>query len=234
MKLNVSVILFSLFFSVTAFGQENHDLQIHINKATFQAESSKLRLEIALENTGGETIVAVIPQFNQFERHFQFSPVKYFGESIKPYSIEIFQEDKCPVSEETMVPMQDYPRMMHITQHNLVTLPAGHKSRGYIVNLNLAGYVDNFCEGIDYTVKVSYFPQYEMISDQQRKALQKHIKKYEKVIQDSNEYMTEEKLTENRGNPTGSYMHLIIKSNDLMGTITKMNITSEEVTLMKK
>jgi len=221
-----------LLLPISIFTQSTDQLKIILNNGAFKDGTSNMDLVIRLENNGQDTLRVIKPDFNQFDKNYSFQEIKYMGEIKKPYSLELEIEGTCETPEESMAPVQDEAKYLHLGNYNVVTLAPG-KSKNYKVSLNLIPHV-KFCDEASFVAQVNYNPQYEGLSQRQKKVLEKKKKKFEKIMEGAKAFIREENLSSMEVKTTGSMIHFILDSNQLMESLTKITVSSKPIELSKR
>ena len=224
------IIILACLIPFFATGQEQY--RLILEKGTYETGSSKLGLDIIIENNSQDTLVMVKPGYNHFLEHYAFQGIRYIGEKQKPYNLQLNIETPCEEEVEMMAPVQDYPKSVHLRHYDIVSIPPGERSKKYSVFINLAGL--EFCEEGLYSARLIYNPQYETITAKQRKFLENKKKAFDDLIRESRTYIEKEKLSPDTLSTSGTPLHLVLDSYYNIQSLTETSLISEKIELTQK
>ncbi len=164
--LSIAILISS--FSVCLAQEE---LSIIIKEASYKTKESTINLSLSFTNNTQKAIYIVKPQSFLFDKHLDLNnQLEHHGLNIAPFKLNIASNKKCKVSDEGYIQIMDDGSG---NQMNLLSdfykIEAGTSES--FDNISIKRYDGTFCKNRDFTIKVSYQPQFHIIDDSTLKEL---------------------------------------------------------------
>ncbi len=85
----------------------------------------------------------------------------------------------------------------------------------------------------EYSVEISYGPQYTTITKAQKVAIEKRKKAYDELMKEVTDFIDEQEIETTQRKPSISLMHTIWDNDNIIQSLTRTKVSSETIAVVK-